>query len=368
MPSTIRLDSTRIATEGLQQDLLTLASYWETNRVLADLDAADLQACVERITTSAAKLSIDHTEDLAEYAPDLLRDITGKQILQQFTGAQESRRANADRNILTALVTQIAINNGANLSDITEKMPTMMPENGEKGRAAHEDEILLCRITALNRLTRKRSAKIPGIQYILVEAGALPSETTVITWNDFTASDDGGLTVSLPGVGTADTWATSRTILIPPWAAAPLENALRELLHGRDGIAPTEPIAYRGQHVPGGHKASASASGNISRIMTDSGLAGRGLTGASPNRWRLLHELRTNGFQAAQTLAGKPTPDALLTHLQNPALDTTKPKERTRGNIAKRAETQRETNSSRRRNDGILPPTRPRTIQSARCG
>lgn len=341
MPHTITLTSTSITAGGVQPYLQHLVSIWEETGVLTDLDTDGLQACLERITESVKKCQLTQAQEIAHSARNLLQDITGKHMLHQFTGARESREANAHRNVLTALVAQMAINSGGNRARIIEKMPTMMPENGGRGRAAHDDEILLCRITTLDRLARKGSAKIPAIQYILVESAALPSETTVVTWDDFNPTDGGKLTVSLPGVGTADTWAISRTVPIPSWAAAPLTNAIQELLHGKHEILPTEPIAYRGQHVPGGHKASASASGNIKRIMTASGLAARGLTGASPNRWRLLRELRTHGFKAAQTLAGKPTPDALLTHLQNPALNTSKPQERTRGNIARRAEIQK---------------------------
>ena len=289
--------------------------------------------------------TIRHFADtgLADYARDLVRDLTGRKMLHDFAGAQDSRNANTARNILAALIAQMAISQGSNPAKDLGKLPTMMPENGEKGRAAHDDEILLCRIIALHRMGRKRSAKIPGIQYVLVEAAAMPSETTVVTWDDFNFAEQQGLTVTLPGVGTADTWVTSRTVPIPARAAATLENACQVLLNGKDEILAREPIAYRGKHAPGGHKASASASGNIGRMIAAAGLARRGLTGTSPNRWRVLRELRTSGFQDAQVLAGKPTPDALLAHLQYPEMDTTRPKERTRGNIAKRAESKKET-------------------------
>lgn len=41
--------------------------------------------------------------------------------------------------------------------------------------------------------------------------------------------------------------------------------------------------------------ASASASSNASGLIGEAGLAGRGLRGLSPHRWRLLHVVNTPG-------------------------------------------------------------------------
>jgi len=273
---------------------------------------------------------------MAERSTEVLRHATGLKSLTKFTNHRTSREANALRNTLAALLVQIAIHRGQSPVSVTGQLPTMMPENGESGRAAHDDEILLLRIVALYRLTKSGQAKIPGISYVLVESGAFPSETTVVTLDDIQQQATTALSVDLPGVGTADIRAKSRTVMIPGWAAKPLGQALRDLTTGKRQKLPTEPIAYGGNHEPGGHDASATASGNAARLIKQAGLAGRGLTGLSPNRWRAHHVLKTEGLARAQKFAGKPTVDGLLTHLHNPeSLKEAQASDRVRGNKAR---------------------------------
>ena len=309
---------------------------WKASHLLEDLDHERLESHTQQLIEAAKDLGVSNPQKMAERSSQVLRHVTGLQSLTKFTNHRTSREANALRNTLAALLVQIAIHRGQSPVSVAGQLPTMMPENGESGRAAHDDEILLLRIMALHRLTKSGQAKIPGIAYILVESGAFPSETTVVTLDHIQQQANSALSVDLPGVGTADIRAKSRTVMIPEWAAKPLGQALRELSTGKRQMLPTEPIAYGGNHEPGGHDASATASGNAARLIKQAGLAGRGLTGLSPNRWRALHVLKTEGLTRAQEFAGKPTKDGLLIHLHNPeSLKMAKASDRVRGNKAR---------------------------------
>jgi hypothetical protein len=331
-----RTQSSRPAVPTAPAALNATLKNWKASQLLDDLDRDRIESHARQLIEAASDLGISHPQEMPEHSTEVLRHVTGLKSLTKFTDQRISREANAVRNTLAALLAQIAIHRGESPLSVTGKLPTMMPENGEPGRAAHDDEILLLRLTALYRLTKSGQAKIPGIAYVLVEAGAFPSETTVVSLDHIEQQDGVVLSVDVPGVGTADIRAKSRTLIIPDWAAKPLGQALKELSSGKRLILPTEPIAYRGKHEPGGHDASATASSNAARLIKEAGLAGRGLTGLSPNRWRALHVLKTEGLTRAQKFAGKPTMDGLLIHLHNPAiLNETKPTERVRGNKAK---------------------------------
>jgi hypothetical protein len=336
MPHPQRTESPRPAVPTAAASLNATLRNWKASQLLDDLDRDGIESQARRLIESAADLGISHPQEMAERSTEVLRHVTSLKSLTKFTDHRTSREVNAIRNTLAALLAQIAIHRGQSPLSITGQLPTMMPESGEPGRAAHDDEILLLRIMALYRLSKSGQAKIPGIAYVLTEAGAFPSETTVVTLDDLNLKGNVVLAVDVPGVGTADIRAKARTLTIPAWAAKPLRQALSELQSGKRQLLPTEPIAYGGRHQPGGHDASASASSNATRLIRQAGLAGRGLTGLSPNRWRALHVLKTEGLTRAQKFAGKPTVDGLLIHLHNPAiLNETKPTERVRGNKAK---------------------------------
>ncbi len=336
MPHPERTQSTHPPVPTAAAALSATLKNWKTSHLLEDLDQDRIDSHAQRLIKAASDLDISHPQEMAERSTEVLRHATGLKSLTKFTDHRTSREANAIRNTLAALLLHIATHRGQSPVSVTGQIPTMMPENGESGRAAHDDEILLLRIMALHRLNKSGQAKIPGIAYVLVESGAFPSETTVVTLDDVQQQADSALAVDLPGVGTADIRAKSRTVVIPGWAARPLGQALRELSSGKRQMLPTEPIAYGGNHEPGGHDASATASGNAARLIKQAGLAGRGLTGLSPNRWRARHVLKTEGVTRAQEFAGKPTLDGLLTHLYNPeSLKEAKAPDRVRGNKAR---------------------------------
>ncbi len=340
MNNSIQPSQSRISQTGIQAEIHSALQAWEAAGLLSHLDTPAILETTGRLAASSQRRGLAAPGVLAQQAGGLIRETSGVEHLTRFSNGHDSRRVNSARNLLAALVAQLTMSAGEDPTDVLQVLPKVMPENGEKGRAAHDDEILLLRLRALYRLTRTGTAKLPAIQYILVEAGAFPSETTVVTVNDVDFTNANGATVALPGVGTADIRAARRTVPLPPWAVDPLAAALHDLYAGSQRGAPEQPIAYRGNRAPGGHKASATASSNLARLIREAGLDGRGLTGLSPNRWRLLSEARARGLRAAQAVGGKPKVDGLLTHLHNPDLDFKRPQKRTRGNIAKLAETQ----------------------------
>lgn len=325
---------------GVPAGICSILQAWEAQGLLCNLDTRTMLETADRLATSSERRGIANLGDLGQHAEALVRDTSGVEHLTRFTNAQESRKTNSSRNLLVALIVHMAMAAGKDPKKALQGLPKVMAENGESGRAAHDDEILLLRLRALHRLTRTGTAKLPAIQYILVEAGAFPSETTVVTMSDFDLTSPDEATVTLPGVGTADIRAARRTVALPRWAVDPLTAALHDLDTRSHGGTPEQPVAYRGTRAPGGHKASATASGNLARLIREAGLDGRGLTGLSPNRWRLMLEARSNGLRAAQAVGGKHKVDGLLTHLHNPDLDLERPKERVRGNIARLKEAQ----------------------------
>jgi hypothetical protein len=330
---TARNPSNSSTIAGLETSIRAILRTWETQQLLTNLDKSPVEKTIHNIMALVRKNHINSHLELLNHSNTILKHMTGLEKLHQFTDSETSRVANFNRNILAALIAQFSINNNQAPKNALGQLPTMMPENGEPGRAAHDDEILLLRICALHRLQRKGTAKIPAIRYILVEAGAYPSETTVVTRDNFDFSNPHAPTVTLPGVGTNDIRAKKRKVNLPSWASEDLEDAIHELLARSITINHNQPIAYTGLHIPGGHSASAAASSNIGRFCEESGLGKRGLTALSPNRWQLTKVLQTQGFAAAQTLGGKPHIDNLMNHLHNPQLIRKRPTTRLRGNI-----------------------------------
>jgi hypothetical protein len=239
--------------------------------------------------------------------------VSGVDSLTRYAGADASDRAHRVRNALGALATGAAIAAQDDPMCILRALPALSPRAGGKERATRCDEIIMLRHAALHAAVVRSRGRIVATQYALVESGALPSETTVVTPSDF---DDPRqpTEVKLPGVRGR---VAERVIPLGPYATAVLRKVLDTHL-ARNSGAMTQPLAYNGDHPGGNNAASASASGNLKRLMRGAGLTDPQLVPMSITRWRIQRIVERHGLAAAKAIAGTNSYDKLVTFVNVP--------------------------------------------------
>ena len=143
-----------------------------------DLDTALIHDLREQVLDTCDRLGITSAADLIHRAVDITAGAVGLRHLNQPAEAAIREWLHAIRNHLAAIISGAAIQAGLNPESALMSLPGLPSRVGGKSRRANDDEILLMRHFAA-RISACSDPTV-AVQYLLVEAGARPSEATTV--------------------------------------------------------------------------------------------------------------------------------------------------------------------------------------------
>lgn len=271
--------------------------FWDGHHLLEDLDAGQVYADTARLCEILQAHGARTLGDVISADRTILQEVACVTIRGAAMTDDDRERMHRARNTLAAVLATVTFADSP--WPVPEGLYQPPPRPGGHRRPATDDEILLFRITASARSRQGGRHHTPSVAYVLTEAGARPSETTVVTPSDF---DHPRLPtrVKLPGKRKGP---GKRGVDLPLWGRHIVSAAIDAHLGRYEGAAGT-PVAYDGRSVAGGSDASASASGNLKRHMSRSGVEVGSLVPTSIAQWRIAQILDTSGIDAAYDVLG----------------------------------------------------------------
>ena len=277
----------------------TAAALWSERSLLEDLEEHAIRRLTREIVAAAEDLGVPDLAGLVERAQEIVEEVTGLSAADrgQFLKSPRVLEVQRVRNTLAALVASVAVAAEQDARPILAALPKLQAPQGGRTRILTGEEILLLRLHTLG-LARHRRGHGPASQYMLVEAGARPSETTAVRPADFDNLHDPAA-VALSGMRG---YAKPRTVSLPAWCRPVMQQIMTAHLAQHETAA-TSLLAYHGTHPAGSHEASASASGNLSRAMRHAGIVHQP-EATSILRWRIAHTEDTEGTNAAAVRSG----------------------------------------------------------------
>ena len=293
---------------------------WHVHSVFEDLDAARVRSQADGLVDIALRRDCTTGGDLVTRGAELLRTATGITHLTRYLSHDDAESVQQHRSALGAILAGAAIATETDPLPLLADLPEASARHGGAERALHDDEILLLRLRALH-LPNRGPRLVPALLHtIMGEAGARPSETTVITLQDFD-SPIMPTEVDLPGV---HQMAAGRTVPVPKWARPLVADVLAQHT-ALYGSATPAPLAFRGKQ-PGGHAASASASRILAHAFAEVGIVEPPQPMALA-RWRIAKTADNQGLDAAADLSGHVKIDTALSFMGR---TMTPPKQRQR--------------------------------------
>lgn len=295
---------------------------WHNTSVLEDLDAPRIRQQATELMGIAAERDCETVEDLMSRAAEVLRAATGVVYLTRYLPIDQAETLQQYRSALGAILAAAAIATDADPMPLLAALPDASARHGGPTRALHDDEVLLLRLRALH-LPHRGPRLVPALLHtIMGDAGARPSETTVITSRHFDSLAL-PIRVDLPGVSQM---AAARTVALPTWSR-PL---VAEVLAQHQAVYQTDanmPLAFRGQK-PGGAAASASASRILANAFAEVGIAEPPQPSALA-RWRVAKTADQRGLDAAADVSGHVKIDTALSFMGR-NVTAAKPRQRAR--------------------------------------
>jgi len=293
---------------------------WHNTSVLEDLDSPRIRQQASELIERAAERGCETVEDLLPRAAEVLRVVTGITHLTRYLPIEQAETLQQYRAALGAVLAGAAIATDADPMPLLASLPDASARHGGPTRGLHDDEILLLRLRALHLLQRGPRLVPALLHTIMGDAGARPSETTVIAARHF---DNVILPsrVDLPGVSQM---AAARTVPLPTWSR-PL---VAEVLARHVAVYQTDmPVAFRGKK-PGGAAASASASRILANAFAEVGIAEPPQPSALA-RWRVAKTADQGGLEAAADISGHVKIDTALSFMGR-NVTSAKPRQRRR--------------------------------------
>lgn len=293
--------STEILDLSLAQAFTLARAWWAETYLLDDLDEVQVHLDLDALVRAATDLQISSYGDALTRTEDLITRTSAVPHLHQFLTTAESHTVYRIRHHLGAALAAVAQSANDSPAPVIKALPVPKPRAGGISRRLLDDEVLLMRHRATRSIHTGGRHRRAGIQYTLVEAGALPVETTRIHLNDFDAPRHPA-EVRLPGA----THHKARTVTLPRWTQPLLAKAFdAHLAHSPRALTST--VAYGGTSESPTNP-SAAASLMLRRTMISAGLTEDCPRPMGVTKWRVQRALDTTGITGAQALLGKEEP------------------------------------------------------------
>lgn len=273
-------------------------TYWQEADLLADIDVREITSTVRTLLAEAKERRVMTLGTLAANSGAVIAAAAGCSSIHQYHPVGVYRNVHQLRNVLAAMTLSVATLDETDASALLAQVPSPPKPKTVVRRCLRDDEILLLRVTALYRADRD-GAQV-ACQYALTEAGAYPSETTAVRPDDFD-DERNPAAVRVIGVGKR---ANGRTLVLPGWCREMIAAELDRHLATHLGAAHS-PLLYRGRGRAGGYAASASASGNLTNMLSRVGFNTKINHPFGITLWRVQKTLAATGDDAAAEVAGK---------------------------------------------------------------
>lgn len=258
-----------------------------------------------------------HVTSLAELtgatAAQMLCEVTDAKSLDQ---AKRRETLHLHRNTLIALRGLVLVTDPTLYRRTTQRpgndslaagLPELPNRSEVKGRALHDDEILLTRTLVHIELREANDPKVLAA-YLLAETGVpqVPStQLSVDSLNDRTSPTR----VTFNNTWASESRQATRTLKFDTFTATAMARVTAHLREGNT------PLTYSGNQ-PGTRGASASLNPVITRFLRRAGITTTEITAKSPELWRAHRALtKNNDITTARKLHGGKT-NNLLTALK----------------------------------------------------
>ena len=275
---------------------------WFTTYAAADdvTPATHLPVLIEtwrRVEEAAAALGYLSVGALLSGFAKVLTRLTGEKNVTQFAALDVRDQFHLYRNTAMTLVLVAGARINTDIGPALERSITLKQRTQARERPLTDDEITLLRVIAVIKAKKAASSQAAAV-YALCDAGQTPMETTSVTVVDVDDRPDAPL-VQASG---------HRGGLAP--RLLPLESFHTTVLAGRIAEAarrsPLATIAYMPRsNTPGSIAAAASATGIVTRLMTEARIAHVDVNPASIRNWRIRYTWLTCGAEAAVQLSGR---------------------------------------------------------------
>lgn len=284
----------------LSEALDTARAWWPDHHLLDDLDTPQVERDLDDLLTASHDLDIRTIGEALPRAADLITRVADVKSITSFLKDPDSHRVYRLRNHLAAALSACVQAHEQDPTLVIKDLPLPQPRAGGIDRRLLDDEVLLMRLRAVHCIHKGGRHRRSGVQYALIEAGALPVESTTVFLKDFD-NPRRPMRVRLPGAR----YHASRTIALPRWTQPLLAEAFDALLATSVEATTTARVAYGGDAV-NSKNPSAAASIMLRRTMISAGLTEDCVKPIGVLKWRAKQAMK-DGFQAVQDLLGKDT-------------------------------------------------------------
>jgi hypothetical protein len=250
-----------------------------------------------RIEDAATALGCFDVEALLSGFAKVLARLTGEKNVTQFAALDVRDQFHLYRNTAMTLIVVAGAMINVDIAPALERSISLKQRTQARERPLTDDEITLLRVIAVIKTKTAASSQAAAV-YALCDAGQTPMETTSVTVADVDDRPDAPLVQA----------AGHRLGLAP--RLLPLESFHTTVLAGRISQAaarsPRATIAYAPRtNTPGSIAAAASATGIVTRLLTEAHVANLDVNPASIRNWRIRYTWLTCGADAAVQLSGR---------------------------------------------------------------
>lgn len=272
---------------------------------------------VDRLLAIAYDAGLTTLRDLADRAAPIIAAAARIHVeeLHQFTSKKSANRAHAARNTCAALISGYVVARGEDPTATVALLPEINTRRGSKGRPLTNDEIILARLMAESAFSWDGRRTIPALQYVMVEAGAWPSETILVTGADLDDIDQPA-TLAAKGVNQR---ALDRLVPLDPWEAHHIGREARNSASLYPGAVHAQRIAFTGMSANRSQAASAAVNTSLARFLEDAGITDPTVCASSPLKWRTLKTMKDTGILSAMAASGHTKPETFARWLHLPA-------------------------------------------------
>jgi hypothetical protein len=257
----------------------------------------DLIETWHRIEQAATALGYLNVGALLDGFAKVLTRLTGEKNTTQFAALDIRDEFHLYRNTAMTFVVVAGAMINADIAPALERSFPLKQRTQARERPLTDDEITLLRVIAVIKARKAVSSQAAAV-YALCDAGQTPMETTSVTVADVDDRPDAPL-VQAPGHRQG---LAARLLPLEPFHTTVLADRISQAA----ARSPWATIAYAPRtNEPGSSAAAASATGVVTRFMTEAKVANADVNPASIRHWRIRYTWLTCGADAAVQLSGR---------------------------------------------------------------
>lgn len=272
--------------------------------IIPDDGRYDILAAIDELTASAKALNVTTMGGLCDQIDKILQHAAKVENIKLRLRTVDANRLHRLRNVALSWAIACALDLDEKADPVIGLFPKLQERTTDRDRLRTTDEILLLRAAALDRLRCTKSIKSAGV-YAMVDAGAVPVETTAITPGDFDVDDD-------------DDDPRPTLMLVPHYNKAIVDRSIdldryasyvlgRVLSHAREaGTSRNDCLTYTSRDGRD-NAPSATTSSILSRLAASVGVRHDDTVPASIRRWRIQTTFDHHGADAAVAISGEAT-------------------------------------------------------------